>query len=767
MLQMVDRTRYQFNHKVYGKGALVLAVIKQYVADTQPDYDQLKSTFPADLQGSNPVVISAHDLQQRKNNSSDERARYFENEGEALTVSDGFNVFVSNRWGIGNIGRFISKAQELGFEISKAGEGMKSIKELYEEYKNNVKTERVNNFRNRCHQLATYKGKSPGEYDTALLKDIWEKRSNGIANASPGFMSKAEFDSLLDELPGITSKIVENPSPETLDEVMKWAEQAKRDGKFQTVKKGVINRVFAAARPQAYSSILKRRAVVKLIRQLNKNYDLPVKTDGNWAELNVHLLDLIRSQGLENEDVFLLNTFAWKLYELMSSDDLDEKDDEKNEALTTDNSAATCKNIIYYGPPGTGKTFKLQQLLKDDYTEEHAAPDETVWLAAQIDSLSWLEVIIMILMQADEPLKVADIVKHEYYQIKAQLNDREKNLAATAWAALQSHTVSDSKTVNLSTRMEPLVFDKTEGSAWFLDERQSDQLEDMKATMQQIKQGPGIEESIKRFEFVTFHQSFSYEEFIEGLRPKTNANGDIEYEVRAGVFKRICNQAELDPDNQYALVIDEINRGNISKIFGELITLIEVDKRSGCANELTLTLPYSGSTFCVPANLDIIGTMNTADRSLTHIDVALRRRFHFKELRTDYALISDDVEGINLRWMLYAINQRIELLLDREHILGHALLMHVASIDELGNTFKTSIMPLLEEYFFEDWDKINRVLNNNGFIEEQQNAYSIWLGGTDDYSAKSYRVNSDAFNNSDAYQTIYNTGDVSVFDGLN
>ena len=149
--------------------------------------------------------------------------------------------------------------------------------------------------------------------------------------------------------------------------------------------------------------------------------------------------------------------------------------------------------------------------------------------------------------------------------------------------------------------------------------------------------------------------------------------------------------------------------------------------------------------------------MNTADRSLTHIDVALRRRFEFIELRTDYSLIPYDMDGINLRWMLYAMNQRIELLLDREHILGHALLMDVSSIDDLEHTFTTNIMPLLEEYFFENWDKINCILNNNGFIEEQEGAYGTWLGDSDDYTSKSYRINLNLLSEPEAYKEIYSS----------
>lgn len=167
----------------------------------------------------------------------------------------------------------------------------------------------------------------------------------------------------------------------------------------------------------------------------------------------------------------------------------------------------------------------------------------------------------------------------------------------------------------------------------------------------------------------------------------------------------------------YIIIIDEINRGNVSKIFGELITLIEPSKRIGEKEELKVTLPYSGEEFGVPKNVYIIGTMNTADRSITSLDTALRRRFEFIEMMPDVSKLSIDCEGINLQELLKAINTRIEYLLDREKTIGHAFFIGVENLNDLKKVFQNKIIPLLQEYFYNDYALINAVLNKNDMLE--------------------------------------------------
>ncbi len=212
--------------------------------------------------------------------------------------------------------------------------------------------------------------------------------------------------------------------------------------------------------------------------------------------------------------------------------------------------------------------------------------------------------------------------------------------------------------------------------------------------------------------FVTFHQSFAYEEFVEGLRPYTDNAGQIGYEIKSGVFKEICAQAEDDSDNNYLLVIDEINRANIAKVFGELITLIEDDKRLGADNELQVTLPYSQDLFGVPENLYIIGTMNTADRSIALLDIALRRRFTFVELMPEPEEL-DSIEGVDLRAVLAELNARITALLDRDHQIGHSYFLGLNDVEDLHFAWYHRVVPLLQEYFYNDGEQLRAVLGKD------------------------------------------------------
>ena len=457
-------------------------------------------------------------------------------------------------------------------------------------------------------------------------------------------------------------------------------------------------------------------------------------------------------------------------------------------------------NQILYGPPGTGKTYKLSKIM-DKFTQDlnvkSSGDTDALYEMLKIENYTWYQVAAAILYDAAESntnggwLKLNNgIVNHILFKLKS-IKSGSKTPIQTISSDLLFHTKMDCEYVKTQERRAPFIFEKNEKSEWCVDTKilndECPEAIELYEKYKEIKDKKvGTSYTKENFKFITFHQSYGYEEFVEGIKPifdGENEDGDITYEISKGIFYQCCENALLLSDYKgklrdfcdlpkderqkffnentpkYAIFIDEINRGNISKIFGELITLIEPSKRLGADDEIMVELPYSKEKFGVPSNLYIIGTMNTADRSIALMDTALRRRFEFVEMMPEYDTLNETIiEDINVGEMLKTINERIEYLYDRDHTIGHAYFINVSDLKTLANVFKNKILPLLQEYFYDDWEKIRLVLGDSQFIKEKKPANALFKSGTDYINDKIlYEIDKEAFYDKQNYLKIYNS----------
>lgn len=574
-------------------------------------------------------------------------------------------------------------------------------------------------------------------FSDETLYELWYNRSNGVASVKQGGMSINEFNGAIEELRELSRQMAKECTRANYQQVIGKLKALKDQKILKKVYWALCHRAFAVMYPEHISNIVNTDAFFRIYNYCNNRFKLGLSGEGDWFDLNMELKEAL-NQAIGSEiDSITLNMSLWHLYAhfiLEKNDTLvtpDSTDDDEDDQDSEPHDLQLPKNRILYGPPGTGKTYKT----------------------------------IDIAVRACEP---------------------------------QAYARLDGKEEGERRRELKKIYDRLMGE--------------------------------NRIRFITFHQSFGYEEFIEGLRAETTDDGNVRYDIKPGIFKQICDDAAfgnvgalrtLDnalvqlqerlsegesitlrthngnpfrvtyksetafgifpehskkedlgqgynaylkdirawyQDNNaeihnvsyvrgilayliekseipatpaqstggkrqnFVLIIDEINRGNISKIFGELITLIETSKRAGEAEELSVSLPYSGTSFSVPNNLYLVGTMNTADRSLTALDTALRRRFEFVPMLPDTSLLAGTtIKGIELERLLETLNARIQALYDSEHTLGHAFFMPVlqvkhdedAAFDLLKRIMKNKILPLLEEYFYNDWQKIRLVLGDN------------------------------------------------------
>lgn len=423
------------------------------------------------------------------------------------------------------------------------------------------------------------------------------------------------------------------------------------------------------------------------------------------------------------------------------------------------------RNTILFGPPGTGKTYKLKTEYFPEYTTKETSLSADENFERVVSDLTWFEAMALAMLENNAPISVPELKENLWIVTKAKYS-KTKNINAGLWGQLQAHTIDNCEFVNSKNRQSPQIFKKNEDKSW---EISMDDFEDLIPELSNVLEktnnfqaNPNKE--IKRYEFVTFHQSYAYEDFIEGIKPvmETEGDGELRYEIKDGLFKTLCQRAKNDPENKYAIFIDEINRGNVSSIFGELITLIEPDKRLGMENAMTATLPYSRDAFGVPSNVDIYGTMNTADRSVEALDTALRRRFAFEEMLPKPELLKQAIKkGVSLEDILVCINERIEALIDRDHTIGHSYLFNAKSMDDLKLAFKDKIIPLLQEYFYGDYGKIGLVLGE-GFVKMHPQDNEIFADfeydGSDGLAQNKFELITinEAFDMEEAIETLLN-----------
>ena len=462
-------------------------------------------------------------------------------------------------------------------------------------------------------------------------------------------------------------------------------------------------------------------------------------------------------------------------------DDAVEEDEEatgvREPAPSYPRKPATARNLILYGPPGTGKTWKLQQLFAR-YTDQPADVDRTTWELRLVSRVGWRAVIAAALADLGRMVKVTTLEQHALVKAKA-VQRKRGNVRAALWGYMQSHTPLDVATVNVADRRPPYVFTKSQDSDWTVvaDWREADP--EAAQLLDDWTAGPGVAgRPVPRYRVVTFHPSYAYEDFVIGLRPVVVGGGDetpaTGFRMVDGVFKQICSEARANPGKQYALFIDEINRANIAKVFGELITLIEPDKRArydatgALVGGMEVQLPGTGGEdgdderFGVPQNLDIYGTMNTADRSIALLDIALRRRFEFEEMPPDYRALERHVDGVELGRLLRAINERLEFLADRDRLIGHAYFTRVGSLEDLRTTFRAQVIPLLQEYFFDDWSRIELVLSardgRSPFLRAETLQAGMLFGGHAEVGAPErvrYAVTSPSGWTAEAFRSLY------------
>jgi len=686
-----------------------------------------------------------------------------------------------------------------------AGEGISSLAQFVNWCSQDKEFKRLDwleSYQNITSKVASLKNKERA-LDNDLLQLIWKTPANGVSNVSPGFISNEDFENNEQFLQESTLSILKSPTKETGAEVFQQWEALKSNDKMRQIYRGVIHRVFSAVAPDKYITITKESNTKKLLQTFAKDFQLSNTISNNWFVMNAEIKRCMVIAGLDDDNLLQNNKAMWQLYAAVHEPDrfspeVGESEEEYDASLdsTKDFKVNNLKkqplNQILYGPPGTGKTFNtINQALAvlepnldlssvnrselkakfDEYTSEGR-----IYFVTFHQSFSYEDFV--------EGLRASSDQGGISYSVEPGVFKRACNQARSLpGSSMNAFDIAMDRLLEYCENLEQRL-----------------EIETVRGKKFAIEYVGG--ETFKVFPHSTENQNPNYVASIENVRKlytTGSKKGLYNTSYVEGLLNYLKSEFDLPPYQEITvevadtkpvvLIIDEINRGNISSIFGELITLIEPSKRAGAKEALSVILPYSKETFSVPENLHIIGTMNTADRSLALMDTALRRRFDFVEMMPQPELLSGViVKGINIEQMLERMNRRIEVLYDREHTLGHAFFMSLVTDDlepnleqsseddifnELQSIFANKVLPLLEEYFFEDWEKIRLVLGDNQkqgdeeelqFITELSDGYdsSSLFGdteldsyalGTDDI--KVFVRNDKALKRVEAYKGIY------------
>lgn len=421
--------------------------------------------------------------------------------------------------------------------------------------------------------------------------------------------------------------------------------------------------------------------------------------------------------------------------------------------------------LILYGPPGTGKTyiarrFAVWWMLKDKnedanavlasedaFNAEERRLTTTVssrrvwWAVANPKDWKWDVLFskgsevwrrgkmqkhyaamrlgdLVVGYQASPDKRVVAIAKVS--KTASQLSEEGAGFEVVPVRnIINGPSLSDLIERPLLKNSEPLRFNN-QGTLFSLTPEETEELADMIGDNDPESAKILTEESLGVLTWTTFHPSYAYEDFVEGLRPFDAGEGRVGLKLEDGLFKRVCRTAESNPEQRYLLIIDEINRANVSKVFGELITLLERDKRG-----LPVVLPQSKQSFVVPKKLYILGTMNTADRSIRLLDSALRRRFAFLELMPDSQKLQGAVVGgLALDDLMDTLNARIARRVGREKQLGHSYFLDsgqpVTDPDQFAQRFQQEILPILQEYCYDDYGALAQFLGSKLVIAKEQ-----------------------------------------------